>query len=140
MINGNHNENIFIDFAKRSKINGYSSVATEAMTIRLTTREKWVTYPKLDFHFLNTFNLFSLQFSAHKKLKTIKKTYFCQLKINEDNCSSIYKTYQNNLPNFYCNRSTQTYHILKMGNLPKNVFSFFVVFFCFPFFFQLKNN
>ena len=104
LINGNHNENVCIKFVKLSKINDQSSVAIEAGKQTYHKREM-SNLPKLNFPFLISFNSFSFNFQLRKILKAIKETYFGQKKINDDNYSLIHKTYQNNLPNFYCNRS-----------------------------------
>ena len=105
MINGNHNENVCIKFAKLFKINGQSSIATEAGKQTYHKRETG-NLPKFDFPFMISFNSFSFNFQLKKILKTIKDTYFGQEKINENNYLSIHKIYQNNLLNFCCNRSS----------------------------------
>ena len=95
MVNGNHNENVYNQIAKFPKINGQTSVATEASRYLLYMKKSNLS--KTYFPFLISLFMFFLQFPTQKKLKTIKETYFGQEKINEENCSSIHKTYQNKL-------------------------------------------
>ena len=61
-----------LNYAKLSKINGQTSVATEAGNKTYHKRETG-NLPKLDFPFLNSFNIFSFYFQLRKILRIKNK-------------------------------------------------------------------